>query len=280
MSIEIIGKQIALLRKERGIKQEELANYVGVSTQAVSKWENGGVPDTELLPKIADFFSVSVDSLFGRSITDYNDLQAALMKKINETPREQQMRQVFEYCWDMERAFMDDSLSASPTIADYEQKLEANAQYYSSIEHNNGFTRMGVANRSLYFLIVPDAPDSDAAYFNGIDYPTFFKALSDKGVFDACVLLNKREHKKAFTPLLFVKNLEVSLEKANQIIDVLLKYKLIYSSHIEMDDETQTIYHFRPAPAFIALLIFAREIIDKPCIFTYQDSSREKPYLT
>ena len=80
MSIEIIGKQIALLRKERGIKQEELAGYVGVSTQAVSKWENGGVPDTELLPAIADFFSVSVDSLFGRSITDYNDLQAALMK--------------------------------------------------------------------------------------------------------------------------------------------------------------------------------------------------------
>ena len=84
MSIEIIGKQIALLRKERGIKQEELANYVGVSTQAVSKWENGGVPDTELLPKIADFFSVSVDSLFGRSITDYNALQTALMKKISD----------------------------------------------------------------------------------------------------------------------------------------------------------------------------------------------------
>ena len=279
MSIEIIGKQIALLRKERGIKQEELAGYVGVSTQAVSKWENGGVPDTELLPAIADFFSVSVDSLFGRSITDYNDLQAALMKKISETPPEQQFRQVLEYCWDMERAFMDDIPSASPAIADYEQKLETNAQYYSSIERNNGFTRMGVANRSQYFLIVPDAPDSDAAYFNGIDYPTFFKTLSDKDVFDACVLLNKRQHKKAFTPLLFVKNMGVSLEKANEIIDVLLKYQLVYSSQIEMDDEIQTIYYFRPTPAFIALLIFAREIIDKPCVFTYQESCRQTPYL-
>lgn len=81
MSIEMIGKQIASMRKEKGIKQEELANYVGVSTQAVSKWENGGVPDTELLPKIADFFCVSVDSLFGRNITDYSDLQSALIKK-------------------------------------------------------------------------------------------------------------------------------------------------------------------------------------------------------
>ena len=52
MSVEIIGKQIASLRKEKGVKQEELAKYVGVSTQAVSKWENGGVPDIELLPKI------------------------------------------------------------------------------------------------------------------------------------------------------------------------------------------------------------------------------------
>ena len=53
MALEIIGKQIALLRKEKGMKQEELASYVGVSAQAVSKWENGGVPDTELLPRIS-----------------------------------------------------------------------------------------------------------------------------------------------------------------------------------------------------------------------------------
>lgn len=51
MSIEIIGRQIADMRMERGIRQEELAKYVGVSTQAVSKWENGGAPDIELLPK-------------------------------------------------------------------------------------------------------------------------------------------------------------------------------------------------------------------------------------
>ena len=279
MSIEIIGKQIALLRKERGIKQEELANYVGVSTQAVSKWENGGVPDTELLPKIADFFSVSVDSLFGRSITDYNDLQAALMKKISETPEDQQFRQVFEYCWDMERALFDNNPLAESALEHYEQKLEPNEQRYSSIERDNGFTRMGLANRSQYFLIVPDAADANAAYFNGIDYPTFFKALSDKDVFEACVLLNKREYKKAFTPLLFVKNLGVSLEKASEIIDVLLKYKLISSSLVEMDDETQTVYHFRPTPSFIALLIFARELIDKPSVFTYQQCFRQVPYL-
>ena len=81
MSIEIIGMQIADMRMERGIRQEELAKYVGVSTQAVSKWENGGAPDIELLPKIADFFGVSTDFLFDRFITDYSDLQTVLTKK-------------------------------------------------------------------------------------------------------------------------------------------------------------------------------------------------------
>ena len=82
MGIEMIGRQIASMRKERGVKQEELANYVGVTAQAVSKWENGGVPDTEILPKIADFFGVSMDSLFGRSRADYGSLQTALCEKL------------------------------------------------------------------------------------------------------------------------------------------------------------------------------------------------------
>lgn len=96
MSISTIGKQIAMMRKGKGIKQEKLASFVSVSTQAVSKWENGGVPDIEILPKIADFFSVSIDSLFGRNITDYCDLQSVLIEKVNDTPPEKQFKRVFK----------------------------------------------------------------------------------------------------------------------------------------------------------------------------------------
>ena len=218
MSIEIIGKQIASMRKEKGIKQEELANYVGVSTQAVSKWENGGVPDTELLPKIADFFCVSVDSLFGRNITDYSDLRSALIKKICDTPRDERFKLVFNYCWDMERAMMPHGHSIGKcSIEDYEKGIGTDAQHYSSIMQNNGFTRMGIANRSQYFLIVPDPKSTDNAYFNGIDYPAFFKDISDDDFWNACVYLNKRDFKKAFTSALFIKKLEINDEKAKKI---------------------------------------------------------------
>lgn len=63
---ETLGKRIAMLRKEKGLTQEQLAEKVGVSAQAVSKWENDvSCPDITLLPLLADLFDVSVDELLG-----------------------------------------------------------------------------------------------------------------------------------------------------------------------------------------------------------------------
>ena len=62
-----IGIKIKELRVNKKITQEELAKALQVSTQAVSKWENGGCPDLELIPDIAAYFNVSTDYLLGRS---------------------------------------------------------------------------------------------------------------------------------------------------------------------------------------------------------------------
>lgn len=59
-----IGKRIALLRREKKLKQEELAEMLNVSPQAVSKWENDlTCPDISLLPKLAKILGVTVDEL-------------------------------------------------------------------------------------------------------------------------------------------------------------------------------------------------------------------------
>ena len=62
-----IHERIRELRKEKGITQETLARAVGVTNQAVSKWE-GDVccPDIQLLPALADALGLSLDALFGR----------------------------------------------------------------------------------------------------------------------------------------------------------------------------------------------------------------------
>ena len=59
-----IGKRIAALRREKGLKQDDLAQMLEVSAQAVSKWENDQTcPDISLLPRLAKIFGVSVDEL-------------------------------------------------------------------------------------------------------------------------------------------------------------------------------------------------------------------------
>lgn len=61
-----IGKVISDKRKEKRITQEELANYLGISKPAVSKWESGqSYPDILLLPVLASYFNISVDELIG-----------------------------------------------------------------------------------------------------------------------------------------------------------------------------------------------------------------------
>ncbi len=61
-----IGTRISERRKAIGITQEELANHLGVSKPAVSKWESGqSYPDILLLPELAAYFNISIDELVG-----------------------------------------------------------------------------------------------------------------------------------------------------------------------------------------------------------------------
>lgn len=64
MDMELLSEKLKSLRKEKGCSQEKLAQYLSVSFQAVSKWENGNAcPDISLLPGIARFFGITVDEL-------------------------------------------------------------------------------------------------------------------------------------------------------------------------------------------------------------------------
>ena len=63
---ETMGQIIRRLRRERGMTQDELAEILGVTFQAVSKWENDtGLPDISQVVPLAAFFGVTTDTIFG-----------------------------------------------------------------------------------------------------------------------------------------------------------------------------------------------------------------------
>jgi len=62
----MFAKRLRNYRRGRDLTQEELAQAIGISAQSVSKWERGdGYPDITLLPRIANYFGVTIDALLG-----------------------------------------------------------------------------------------------------------------------------------------------------------------------------------------------------------------------
>lgn len=75
-----IAENLQMLRKEKGITQEQLADIFGITNQSISKWELGlSCPDITMLPKIAEFFSVTIDELIGyKPVTSINNIYIEL----------------------------------------------------------------------------------------------------------------------------------------------------------------------------------------------------------
>ena len=77
-----IGNKIRELRKQRGITQEQLAESIGISFQAVSKWENNiALPDITLVPVLASYFGVSMDELFDFNLKEIEHAVSIITEK-------------------------------------------------------------------------------------------------------------------------------------------------------------------------------------------------------
>ena len=83
-----IGQTIRKLRKERNLTQEELAEQLNVTFQAVSKWENDtGMPDISQIVPLANVFGVSTDVLFGTIGTNDNEEVLKIINKYNKSDK-------------------------------------------------------------------------------------------------------------------------------------------------------------------------------------------------
>ena len=90
-SVVSIGSVIARERRLRGVTQQELAERLGVSKAAVSKWEVGqSMPDVALLPRIAAYFSLTLDELFGyRPVLSDEEMATLYAELLAEAARDQ-----------------------------------------------------------------------------------------------------------------------------------------------------------------------------------------------
>lgn len=104
-----IAANLKRLRKQREITQEDLAGFLGVSFQAVSKWERGdGYPDITLLPSIANFFGITLDELMGMDELRNEEKRNEILKRAGLLASEGKISETVAALWEGLKLFPND----------------------------------------------------------------------------------------------------------------------------------------------------------------------------
>lgn len=181
------AESLQALRKEAKVTQEQLASYLGVSAQAVSKWENGSYPDGDLLPRIADYFQVSIDYLYGREGRRDSIEQQVIdaMKKIWNSDKEY-AEQEKDFAEQIERILWAIQLTNWRNNTQYWDRPkhdETSMREASAIALDSCYTFMGLnTNNDCYlFLRQPEGETGYESWFkNTAAARAFFGYLSDE----------------------------------------------------------------------------------------------------
>ena len=104
-----ISENLKKLRKQRGNTQDDLAAHLGISVQAVSKWERGeGFPDIAFLPYIAAYYEVTVDDILGCTFIRKQEDIEAFKKKSQELINKGKRQERLKLCREMQKKYPHD----------------------------------------------------------------------------------------------------------------------------------------------------------------------------
>ncbi len=266
MEISLIGSQIQKFRKQRGLTQKELGEAVGVSTQAVSQWENGGAPDVALLPAIADRLGVTVDALFGREGGQVQDMSDTFIQWLRSLPEKDRLSRITRLLWEAAIYGVSDPLFDAPWIA-YPEKGEM--EIPNLFGHGRALLRtmagtdsgylLGVgAEDYSYFGVFPEPEEGYEKYFLTDDeYRALFAALALPGAMEALRYLC-RSREGLYAPAVAAQGAGIPLPEAEQALEALTQAHLLVKEQITMPEGTVSVYALRDFSGIVPLLTFAR----------------------
>ena len=259
------------IRKEKGMKQEELASTVGVSPQAVSKWEQGGMPDATLLPAIADALGVTIDRLFGRG-EDTPVFYEQFLRHLSETPWEKQLDELFKLarlsgaglcCWKYHESICDN----------------IGENQYTEHTRDDGYFLGRLHESKPFFILVPEPK---GGYESAIPYDEqfvrLFDALAQPHVLRAMYYILS-ESNAYFDADGLSAELSISLAEAEQVIRRLQGISFITKADYISGAISKPIYRGQAYIEFISILYLAQTLLNCPTAFTWQANSRNTPWF-
>ena len=277
--MSVIGKQIKKYRMEKNITQEQLGKLVGVTTQAVSKWERGGTPDAELLPALARTLNVSIDALFGN---EQQSETLTLARQLRGLSREEAFKYAFDLCWALEIGLMQqDSLVSSvfSQFLEHDEFLTPGFDYFSKIQFDSGITTMRVSPNFHYFFLMPEPEGGIKQQLADREsLRRVFEIFADEKLLKIIFYMYSRLNKPIATSLIS-KNTGLSTVEVDRCMTKLCETHLATCEVIDAAEGKINAYLFHQESSVIPLLWFADEISKKVFRDVFVDLDRSKPLL-
>lgn len=271
-----LSTNIKRLRQEKNLTQEQLAAKLGVSAQAVSKWETSETyPDGTLLVPLAQELDVSLDVLFDNNSVSMADISSRIMSLIYNTKAKERFNVARDICWQIERGLFNCHLEIEKEYDPNEIKNQKQASY---ILDDTGFTI--ISNGKEPFFAVFPQPEEGFGHFleDKEELRKIFEALSHKDTVNALIYLYQEGRDYVFESSVLAKECEIGNDQIDAVLEDLRMLKVVWGQEVTINGKKRMLYYSRQSHILVAIFLIAREIGYKGA-FCLNTQNRNIPFL-
>lgn len=290
MTDNILGKNIAKFREEMGLSQSDLGRRLGVSPQAVSRWEHGGMPDALLLPKVAATLGCSLDDLYALSNSPSKSVEEMLIQELQHTSPEQCRKRSIQLAWHLMKingALSDDSVNSLFDIASYCENDDETPTFGSGraftdchFAFQDGLMQASIIPSFKYVLMMQEPEEGYASIMkNAEDYRAFFSLLGKEYRLPVFLLGLSLPYERQFTRDYVCEQLLISEQLAQEILDEFCAYLLLKRVSIQEADRCIDTYSFHKILPLVPFLYFAGTLIRDGSACCLSAHMRDTPLL-
>lgn len=283
MENNLIGTQIMKFRKAAALTQEELGRSVGVSTQAVSRWECGGAPDVTLLPAIADRLGVTVDALFGREGGEKVDLFQLARKWSHTLPKKDVMDQLNRLIWAvLSQVPFDADVSDIPYMESCLNKRSENSPSViscSKLETDDGVL-FGTYAKDFSFTTLCPRPEKgyDACFPEKDKFRSFCALLAQPGSLEVIEYL-MHQMGYYFAAEAVAEGTGIGIDGVRDILSRMEQLNILTVIEIGLRRGMEKVYGLQDAPAFVPFAYLVNCMTQEEHFYYVSYTAREKPLL-
>ncbi len=271
-----LSQNIKTLRMEKGLTQEQLAAQLGVSPQAVSKWETSETyPDGAILCDLARALDTSLDVLFDNPVHSVRDISFRIRDLMADTPGAEQFHVIRDLCWQIEKALFNDRR----TIGwQYDPEEIRKVKNHSYILGDHGFTHVSNGTAPFFSVFPAYGNNFAEAIGDGEEMRKIFAALSSPDTMKAVLFILRCEEKDLFEGEYLADVCGIEAASLDGVMDALCSLHLASRYAVEIDGEMRSLYYATPTHTMIALLLFAKELNYRSS-FSYQAHFKGTPFF-